>query len=104
MIANLLVVNSIFVLYTYTNSINDLCNIETVLHMACALDFVMPESVSDRCIGELMGTDKVPACQISDSCVSLMTQRGHRDYDITHQLLYLMIAQQVCPVIIRGNV
>lgn len=56
----------------------------------------LTEEQSDKCMAEVMGsgeTDK--PCSFSDLCLSLMLERGHDEYYITHQLLYTLLIEQV---------
>ncbi|XP_077980426.1 UPF0764 protein C16orf89 homolog [Glandiceps talaboti] len=54
------------------------------------------EDATDDCIEELLGTsdDSIKPCDVSDTCVKLMTTPGFRLYTLSHQVLYLEIAQQ----------
>ncbi|KAH3857312.1 hypothetical protein DPMN_099918 [Dreissena polymorpha] len=57
----------------------------------------MDESVSDRCMSELMGSHKPRGqpCDISQQCALDMTAPGLLGYGITHQLLWTMLAEKV---------
>ena len=58
------------------------------------------ESASDNCMTGLIGSQsdgvKEP-CQISDECWDLMTKKGADSYYLTHQGLFLLLAEN------RGN-
>ena len=52
------------------------------------------DNSDDRQTGQLLQARA--ACEsISSECVALMTRRGLKDYDITHQVLYIMVAAEV---------
>ena len=55
------------------------------------------EDFSDRCIGELIGTSHQGAekCGMSSECLTRMFTRGGFEYQLTHQLLYTIVAEQV---------
>ncbi|CAI9729817.1 Hypothetical predicted protein [Octopus vulgaris] len=53
------------------------------------------ENTSDNCMQELIGSSEHPRCSISNKCAQIMTCRGLMEYSITHQLLWLMLAEQV---------
>ena len=55
------------------------------------------EEFSDRCMGELMGTGRSDGrtCIMTPQCLGAMFIRGLGEYQITHQLLYMMLAEQV---------
>ena len=68
------------------------------MFVLCDLDS-LTESVSDRCMGELMGVGVKPVkCSISSECIRLMSQAGRTGYSLTHQLIYGMLAEQVIDV------
>ncbi|KAL5008164.1 hypothetical protein ScPMuIL_013745 [Solemya velum] len=61
-------------------------------HKGARLD----ELMSDRCMAELTGSLRRDgkSCQISQECVSIMTERGYTGYGITHQILWTMLAEK----------
>ena len=54
------------------------------------LNKLMNESMSDRCVGELVNED----CDISDNCWNSMTRYGLSDYQLSHQVFYLAIGRK----------
>ena len=57
----------------------------------------MDEETSDNCMSELIGSHKsggIP-CDISNQCVSTMTNPGFLGYGLTHQILWTMLAEKV---------
>jgi len=56
-------------------------------------DPTFSEQQSDGCMREILGTEETPACTISRKCYKQMTNRESEDYQLTHQLLYLILAQ-----------
>ncbi|XP_067933283.1 UPF0764 protein C16orf89 homolog [Watersipora subatra] len=57
------------------------------------------ETYGDICFTRLMGTYKPQShsykCFIGKDCLKMMTEPMHSGYSLTHQLLYLIIAQKV---------
>lgn len=59
------------------------------------------EDFSDNCMGQLMGTGRADKrrCVVTNDCLEAMLARGHVEYQMTHQLLYTMLAEQVSETI-----
>ncbi|CAH1792135.1 unnamed protein product, partial [Owenia fusiformis] len=57
----------------------------------------MSEELSDECMMELLGTGRIDKkkCIISDKCFKVMTTKGMQDYSVTHQLLWVMVAERM---------
>jgi len=56
------------------------------------------EDESDSCFAELLGTNdhlNTTKCLISQSCWSMMTSSMTKDYRLTHQLLWFLIAKNI---------
>ncbi len=55
------------------------------------------EDFSDNCMGQLLGTGREDGqrCVITEACLESMLARGKVEYQVTHQLLYTMLAEQV---------
>jgi hypothetical protein len=56
------------------------------------------EDESDSCFSELLGTNNhlnTTKCFISQSCWSMMTKSMTKDYRLTHQLLWFLIAKNI---------
>ncbi|XP_078096102.1 UPF0764 protein C16orf89 homolog isoform X2 [Mustelus asterias] len=53
------------------------------------------EDISDRCMTQLLGTweENGLPCQDTDTCSSLMMALNCADYSLSHQLLYLIVAE-----------
>ncbi|KAL5257501.1 hypothetical protein ACHWQZ_G012446 [Mnemiopsis leidyi] len=51
------------------------------------------EQQSDGCMREVLGNSDTPVCTISRECFLQMTNRESEDYQLTHQLLYIILAQ-----------
>lgn len=51
------------------------------------------EDASDNCMVEVLGSKKIPKCTISRACFKQMTDENSEDYQLTHQLLWLILAQ-----------
>lgn len=49
-------------------------------------------------MGELLGTQTHMKCTVSKECILIMSAQGFTRYEITHQLLYTMLAEQVSPI------
>lgn len=60
----------------------------------------MKEEFSDSCMHQLMGSNSnnYHKCDVSNDCLQAMLQRGHLEYTLTHQLLYIMLAEEVIVV------
>lgn len=61
-------------------------------------DVTLDEVQSDKCMGELLGTQTHMKCTVSKECILIMSTQGFARYEITHQLLYTMLAEQVSPI------
>lgn len=55
------------------------------------------EEASDKCMRELMGGDELytKSCNISEHCATTMSYPGLIGYGITHQILWIMLAEKV---------
>ena len=51
------------------------------------------ETQSDSCMVEILGSKDVTKCQLSRSCFHQMTDDLSEDYQLTHQLLYFILAE-----------
>ena len=62
------------------------------------------EEVSDTCMSELMGSHKTggQSCDISERCAETMSAPGLVGYGITHQLLWIMLAEKVRPLLYQA--
>lgn len=61
-------------------------------------DAEFDEDESDQCFGELLGSNEsnqTSQCYTSKSCWTMMTGRMKKDYRITHQLLWFLIAKTI---------
>ena len=55
------------------------------------------ETLSDRCMSELIGHsgDAPKKCSVSNECYTVMFGKGQREYELTHQLLFSVLAEEV---------
>ena len=56
------------------------------------------EDASDQCFGELLGADDQTngqSCLITKSCWDMMTASQVKDYRLTHQLLWFLVAKNI---------
>ncbi|XP_023224708.1 UPF0764 protein C16orf89 homolog [Centruroides sculpturatus] len=53
------------------------------------------ESLSDKCISEIIGRDETDFCQcaIKDDCWALMTSPDYSGYSLTHEVIYLQLSE-----------
>ena len=58
-------------------------------------DSFFDTELSDQCFSELLSQMNAPSCAISNLCWKKMTARMTSSYRLTHQLLWLLIAQDV---------
>lgn len=52
---------------------------------------LMDEEVSDVCLDNLINYN----CNMPQYCLDVMTMKGFTDYQLSHQLLYLIVAIKV---------
>lgn len=58
---------------------------------------IFDEIASDQCFGELLGSndDHSRQCFVSESCWNSMTQPKQKNYVLTHQLLWFIVAETI---------
>jgi hypothetical protein len=53
----------------------------------------LDETASDKCMSQVMGTDKNTRCAVTPHCLHMMTSSGTSSYFLTHQLLFFSLGQ-----------